>query len=161
MQYMHDNPAKHIMLEYLGFIRMIELWFHGAHHLTRGVSFGGDHVNIYGRIYTDVGAQIDGAVEKAIGLFGDKVGCPLAITETALVIMEEYGSPADMPPQSIAAIGLKIEKDFLAFSQRLYDALKKLGAMTLGLDDFIMATANAHETFVYLLQQRIKSEMSI
>ena len=31
--------------------------------------------------------------------------------------------------------------------------------MTLGLDDMIMANANAHETHVYLLQQRVKSSI--
>ena len=161
MQYVHDNPAKALMVEYLGFMRAIQLWFHGAHHLTRGMSFGGDHVNIYGRIYTDVEAQIDGGIEKAIGIFGDKAGCPIMITSVALGIMNEYGTPLDMPVQSIAAIGLEIEKDFLKFSQNLYDTLKRLNMMTLGLDDMIMANANAHETFVYLLQQRLKSDMSM
>jgi hypothetical protein len=34
-----------------------------------------------------------------------------------------------------------------------------MGAMTLGLDDMIMANANVNETHVYLLQQRIKSSL--
>jgi hypothetical protein len=150
------HSVKSIVVEYVGFMRMMQLWFHGAHHLSRGTSFAGDHVNLYGKIYQDIEDQIDGAIEKAIGLFGEECGCPLAITETALEIMSKYPSPYDLNPPSVAAVGLKIEKDWLAFSQKFYDMLKSSGTMTLGLDDFIMANANSHETNVYLLQQRIR-----
>ena len=34
-----------------------------------------------------------------------------------------------------------------------YDLLKDSGGMTLGLDDFIMSMASAHETNLYLLRQ--------
>jgi hypothetical protein len=153
------DVAAELMLEYVGFMRMMQLWFHGAHHLTRGTSFAGDHVNLYGTIYQAVEDQIDGAIEKAIGLFGDQWGCPLYITDKALEIMMEYPSPLELKSAGQAAVGLQIEKDFLKFSQNLYDELKRMRAMTLGLDDMIMANANAHETHVYLLQQRIKSAL--
>ena len=35
-----------------------------------------------------------------------------------------------------------------------YDELKARGELSLGLDDFLMATASAHETALYLLRQR-------
>jgi hypothetical protein len=117
-------------------------------------------VNLYGKIYQAIGDQVDPAVEKGIGLFGDECGDPMMITARAAMIMSEYPSPRELNAPSIAAIGLQIEKDFLGFSQNIYDALEKMGAMTLGLDDMIMANANAHEGHVYLLQQRIKSSLS-
>jgi hypothetical protein len=153
------NTAKVIMIEYVGFLRMMELWFHGAHHLTKGKSFAGDHVNIYGKIYETVDGQLDSAIEKSMALFGDDCANPLILAKKAVEIMEEYPNPAELKSQSQAAIGLQIEKDFLVFSQKIYNLLKKMGAMTLGLDDMIMANANAHETHVYLLQQRIRSEI--
>jgi len=156
---MRDVAVKMMVLEYVGFMRAMQLWFHGAHHLTRGTGFSGDHVNLYGRIYQAIGEQIDGAIEKAIGLFGDELGCPLHITEKALEIMSEYPSPIEMRVTTQAAAGLQMEKDFLKFSQNFYNALKQAGAMTLGLDDMIMANANAHEGHVYHLQQRIKSSL--
>jgi len=156
---MRDVAVKMMMMEYIGFMRMMQLWFHGAHHLTRGVSFSGDHVNLYGKIYQTIQDQIDGAIEKGIGLFGDECGCPLHLTEKSLEIMSEYPSPIELKAPAQAAIGLQIEKDFLKFSQAFYDELKRMGAMTLGLDDMIMANANVNETHVYLLQQRIKSSL--
>jgi len=156
---MRDVASKMLMLEYVGFMRMMQLWFHGAHHLTRGTSFSGDHVELYGKIYQAIEDQIDGVIEKAVGLFGDECACPLMVTEKALEIMSEYPSPLELKGAGQAAIGLQIERDFLEYSEKLYGVLKKIGDMTLGLDDMIMATANAHETHVYLLQQRIKSAL--
>ena len=156
---MRDVAVKMIVLEYVGFMRMMQLWFHAAHHLTRGTSFSGDHVNLYGKIYQAIEDQIDGVIEKAVGLFGDEMACPLNVTEKALEIMSEYPSPIELKSAGQAAVGLQIERDFLKFSQAMYDALKRANAMTLGLDDMIMANANAHESHVYLLQQRIKSAL--
>ena len=156
---MGNVAVKMMMLEYIGFLRMIQLWFHGAHHLTRGTGFSGDHVNLYSKIYVSAAEQFDGAVEKGIGLLGDELGCPIHITEKTLEIMSEYPSPLELKTAGQAAVGLQIEKDFLKFSQNFYDSLKRMGAMTLGLDDMIMANANAHESNVYLLQQRIKSAL--
>ena len=157
---MRQMTVKMMIQEYISFLRMMELWFHGAHHLTRGDSFSGDHVNLYGKIYQGIGLQFDPAVEKGIGLFGDECGDPMMITAQALTIMSEYPSPRELPPAGIAAVGLQIEKDFLKFSQNIYNELKRAGAMTLGLDDMIMANANAHEGYYYLLQQRIKSSLN-
>lgn len=157
---MRDVSIKMMMLEYVSFMRMMQLWFHGAHHLTRGASFSGDHVNLYGKIYQAITLQVDPAVEKGIGLFGDECGDPMMITAQATMIMSEYPSPRELNAPSIAAVGLQIEKDFLKFSQNIYNELKSAGAMTLGLDDMIMANANAHEGYYYLLQQRIKSDLN-
>jgi len=156
---MRQTSVKMMIQEYISFLRMMELWFHGAHHLIRGDSFSGDHVNLYGKIYQAIGDQVDPAVEKGIGLFGDECGDPMIITSQAVMIMSEYPSPRELNAPSTAAVGLQIEKDFLKFSQSIYNELKRSGAMTLGLDDMIMANANAHEGFVYLLQQRIKHSL--
>lgn len=156
---MRQMTVKMMIQEYIGFLRMMELWYHGAHHLIRGDSFSGDHVNLYGKIYPAIGLQVDPAVEKGIGLFGDECGDPMMITAQAVLIMSEYPSPRELSGASVAAVGLQIEKDFLKFSQNIYNELKRAGAMTLGLDDMIMANANAHEGYAYLLKQRIKGSI--
>ena len=148
-----------MVMDYLGHLRMMHLWFHGAHHLVSGVSFSGDHVNLFGTIYTEIQDQMDGAIEKFVGLIGEDMGDPLAITSKALEIMQGHQSPAHRSATAIALTGLQIEKDFLALSEEIYGTLKENGALTLGLDDFLMATASAHETFVYLLQQRVREAM--
>ena len=47
------------------------------------------------------------------------------------------------------------EKDLQASLKQAYDAIKQVKAMTLGLDDWIMATANDHDENEYLLQQAL------
>lgn len=148
-----------MIIEYLGHMRMMHLWFHGAHHLVSGVSFSGDHVNLFGTIYSEIQDQMDGAIEKFIGLVGEQMGDPLAITAKALELMQGHPSPVGRSATAIALTGLQIEKDFLALAEEFYSVLKETDALTLGLDDFIMATASAHETFVYLLQQRVREAM--
>ena len=83
--------AKPIMLEYIATTRALHLWFHGAHNVTRGAGFAGDHVHIYGEIYTNVQDDIDGLIEKAVGLFEDEMlACPSAITTRAAEIIKDY-----------------------------------------------------------------------
>ena len=148
-----------LVMDFLGHLRMMHLWFHGAHHLVSGVSFSGDHANLFGTIYTEIQEQMDGAIEKFVGLIGEDMGDPLAITSKALEAMQTYQSPAHRSATAIAMTGLQIEKDFLGLCEEMYAVLKQNDALTLGLDDFIMATASAHETFVYLLQQRVREAM--
>ena len=38
----------------------------------------------------------------------------------------------------------------------IYNALKDMKALSLGMDDYIMSIANAHETNLYLLRQRLR-----
>jgi hypothetical protein len=46
---------------------------------------------------------------------------------------------------------LAIEKDFIKFSKAAYECFERENTMTLGLDDFIMATSSEREEAMYLL----------
>lgn len=157
-----DLEAKDMLVKYCGWLRAIHIWFHGAHHTTRGVGFSGDHVDLFGRIYTDVEEEVDGAIEKAIGITGDQgFGCPKLITKEALEIMNRYASPAELEAKNIAKEGLKIEEDYVSFIERMFKTFESKGFMTLGLNDQLSSSANEHETFVYLLNQRIRNSEDI
>ena len=41
----------------------------------------------------------------------------------------------------------------------LFKELESSGELSLGLNDFLAASANSHENHVYLLQQRVKTEI--
>jgi hypothetical protein len=51
---------------------------------------------------------------------------------------------------------LRIEQVLQAMFKETFDTLEASGHLSLGLNDFIAATANAHETAIYLLQQRLR-----
>ena len=156
------HPLAEMLIPYLQMLRAEHLWFHSAHILTKGTGFGGDHVDIYGLIYNELNESLDQAIEKAVGLTNiETVGCPLLITQGALTIISAYPRPPDQTAVSIAAAGLQIVRDYLDLTATLYASLKDSGLLSLGLDDFLMASANQQEKYVYLLQQRIKVELNI
>lgn len=154
----YDEQAKALLQKYCGWLRAIHLWFHGAHHITRGTNFAGDHGTLYSRIYTEVQNEVDGAIEKVVGVTNEhNLACPIEIIRQAEIIMEKYGSPADVPLHLLPSVGLELEKGYIDFVERLFKHLEAENLVTLGLNDQLAASANAHETYVYLLQQRMKN----
>lgn len=154
------EEAKPTMAEYIATTRALHLWFHGAHNVTRGAGFSGDHALLYGTIYVRVQDDIDGLIEKAVGVFNDEsLACPISITGRAGEILGEYPSPTSLSALAIAAAGKTLMKAYVEFLEHIRDELKESGILTMGLEDFIASAANAYEDFVYLLQQREKSEL--
>lgn len=135
-------------------IKAMEVWFHGAHHVTGGVGFAGDHINLYSKIYEDISDDFDSAVEKAIGLLNEDIACPISIMDGANKIVSSFETPCGRSANEIAKIGLKIISEYIFILDEIYNSLKKSDSLTLGLDDFIMSMANDYEDIVYLLKQR-------
>lgn len=160
----HHNDAEELlstrMSQYVAMLRAMHLWFHGAHNVVRGAGFAGDHVDLFGKIYLATQAEIDGAIEKAIGVTGDEGhGCPMHITGLALEILSKYPSPPTISSLAMAAVGLEMEKHYLEMLSIMFEELDDAGVLTLGLNDHLAASANVHEDNVYLLQQRVKTEL--
>ena len=160
----HESKAQKLLVtrlsQYIAMLRAMHLWYHGAHHAVRGTSFSGDHQNLYGEIYTAIEKEVDAAIEKAIGLTGDEgMSCPMHIVKNALTVMENYPSPAVVTSLAIAAIGLEMEKHYLEMVEHMFVELEEAGVLSLGLNDFLAASANDHEMHLYHLQQRVKTEL--
>ena len=156
----NKEEAEPLFEDYIGTTRALQHWFHAAHHVTRGAGFVGDHIHLYGEIYTKIQEDIDVAIEKAISILQDeRIACPIRLTRYAAEVLEEYPSPSEHTALGIAASGKMLLKGYLEYLEFLCSALKEVGAMTLGLEDHIAGTANAYETFLYMLQQREKSEL--
>lgn len=158
-----DKPSPELynyMFSLISYMRAIHLWFHGAHHLTRGASFSGDHSFLYDKVYTEVDEAIDGVIEKGIGLCGPEIACPCHIVTGAAQILGTYPSPSKLSATGIAAAGMSIIKDFISFLEKMNDDLDACGALTLGLSDELASIANVHEGYYYLLKQRAAEDLS-
>ena len=154
------EKAKPVMSEYIATTRALHLWLHGAHNVTRGAGFAGDHVHIYGVMYTQIQQDIDGLIEKAVGIFEDEnLACPTNITTRAAEILSEYPSPTNMTALAIATSAKSLVKAYLQFLAHVKHTLSETGVLSLGLEDYIGSAANQYEDYVYLLQQREKSEL--
>lgn len=136
---------------YIATLKAMSLIHQHSHWITKGNDFYGNHL-LFERLYDSALENLDLAAEKFIGLMGD--ACLDYDLQTSLLnkVLSKYnnleGSPLEM--------SLAVEKEFLKFSKSAYEAFKKTGDMTLGLDDAIMAIASQREESVYLLQQALK-----
>lgn len=140
---------------WLGSVQCCRDWFHGAHHTIRGATFAGDHVNVFGHIYSAIEKSFDSDAEKAVGITNDiNVACPLKITECAIDCMKKYPSPCTLSADDLVISGLAMINDHILLVEDLFKKLESTNSLTLGLNDHLSGQANDYETFVYLLQQR-------
>ena len=135
------------------------MWFHSAHHVTRGSVFYGDH-DTYSEIYGKLISWYDVVIEKAIGLSGcEHIASPHKIMQDACIVLAEYQDPTSMSSLAIASTAHRILTDYNAFLGEIDKMLEDSGSLTLGLNDFHAAASNDVETLVYKIGQRIKSEL--
>lgn len=145
------------LVPYLASLRALQLWFHSAHNLTKGTGFAGDHTELYGKIYVELQDNYDAAVEKAIGLSGDEqVACPVLITGGALEVLGQHMSPSGASSLDIAKAALGLLNAHVELLTYTFYSLEDGGTLPLGLNDFLMSSANDYETYMYMLQQRVK-----
>lgn len=138
---------------YVATLRAIYLVEQHCHWNSRGDTFYSDHL-LLERLYKDLVDEADLAAEKMIGLFG-KNGVDYK-EQCALIhkIVEKYADLAEKPIEQ----ALAIEKDFLKLSDTLFNEFEKAGALTIGLDDMLMAISSKHEEHTYLLTQVLETK---
>lgn len=151
---MNDAQFINAIQTLLAHLRAGNLWYHGAHHVTVGAGFHGDH-KFYRQVYEQYNADFDAAAEKAIVLLGPTIAAPAAVTARAAQLLGSMPAVAGMNGMQIATAGLAVEKQTLSFVEKLFRDLEAGKRLSLGMNDFLAALANAHETNVYKLTQRV------
>ena len=137
------------------------MWFHAAHHLTKGDGFASDHVNLYGKIYADMAETFDGVVERVLGLTNDEtMACPSHIAIGATSKLQALGPLSNQPAIAIAAAALDANKMYLKYLGDMVSNLKQTDSISIGTEDFVAGICNQLEEYNYLLQQRIKITIS-
>lgn len=145
-----SNPADE-MLDLLAVMRASFLVYRDGHWKVKGNDYYGDHLLLQ-RIYEETEKQIDQVGERIVGLWGPEA---LDSREQATLVDKYYRklSLGDPMQSALAAAELVHEKLF-----DTYEALKKRGEITLGLDDLLMAISSEKETHLYLLQQALSEK---
>jgi DNA-binding ferritin-like protein len=131
----------------LSLLRAQSFSYQTSHWQVGGPSFYGDHL-LFERLYASVGDQIDQLAEKMVGYHGEAVVNPGSAAEVMVLWVKEWAKT-----ECHFGRGLHSEADAQKVIKQAYEAIQASGAMTLGLDDWLMATANAHEENTYLLQR--------
>ena len=131
---------------YIGFLRSVALVHQNHHWLAKGKNFYGNHL-LFERIYNSAQKDADLMAEKFVGVFNAEC---LDLNLQSKIIAKTLDKYSSMDPLKSS---LKIETEFLEFCQHFYDVLEDQDALTLGLDDAIMAVSSSREEAVYLLKQ--------
>jgi len=133
----------------LAVLRAQAFSYQTSHWQIGGHDAYGNHL-LFQRLYEGLGVQIDELAEKMVGYLGSDA---VEGTDSAQRVFEKVAEWTEI--MCPFRQGLQSEDDCQAAIQDAYDTIKAEGKMTLGLDDWLMATANAHETATYLLQQAL------
>lgn len=151
-----SSPNSQRLLTQLLAILRAAHWSHWTTHWqVRGTPQYGDHL-LFERLYTGIAEEIDTLAEKCVAYFGpESVDALNSVVHSARVISAYYGMSGANPIERALVIETQIQ-NALALT---YTRLKDSGEMSLGLDDYLMATANSHETNIYLLRQRLRPSM--
>lgn len=148
-----EHPeVRAILKEFFGLLHAL-YWSHWtAHWQVQGNPFYGDHL-LFERLYQGVVEEIDTLAEKMVARFGPTVVDAVDHFPVTQAWVERWSVQESPYKRALMA-----ESDFQSAAKRVYDHIKEAGAMSLGLDDYLMAIANDHETNMYLLQQRLRTD---
>jgi len=139
------------LVQLLAMLRAMH-WAHWtAHWKMKGDPFYGDHL-MFSKMYEGMVDEIDTMAEKIVGIFGPEAIFDIPLMADAQRFLTSHDSAPDL-----YAGALRMEQHLQAAIKTTYDALKESGEITLGLDDFLMSLASAHETNLYLLGQRMRT----
>ena len=125
-----------------------------SHWQVMGDAYYGNHL-LFERLYKSVIDQVDTLGEKMVSMHGPEAVNALDLGGKFEVWIKRW----DLT-ECLHRRGLQAEQDFQVACQSVYETLGESGVLTLGMDDFLMATANEHETNEYLLRQTLRSKES-
>lgn len=143
---LRSKKSKDLLKEVLAMLRAQQWLYQTYHWQAKGENFYEMHL-LFERLYDSVGDQIDNLAEKLVGYFGiEEVDMKDAIARTQKWINTWASDNA-------VDSALKAEKQFQSLLRRTYDTMNQKKELSLGLDDYLMATASDHEVALYLLGQ--------
>ncbi len=143
----NNQRSMTLLSDLLAALRTIYIVHQTAHWQAAGDPAYGDHL-LFQRLYESVTGEIDTLAEKMVGMFGG-VSVSLVVQGPLIGVMTKQSSQI----KGLHERSLYLERSLQTYLKFVYDELKKMGTLSLGMDDFLMATASAHETHVFLLQQ--------
>lgn len=144
-QKQEDSVTIKLLNQYLAILRIAYMVHQHSHWKCKGTGFYGNHL-LFQRLYEDAQTRADEAAEKLIGLFGNE-----ALDHAAqLPLMNEL---CEYHSDNFMENSLNVEKKFAIIAEDMYNRIKGVGEMSLGLDDMIMSHISQSETAQYLIKQ--------
>lgn len=172
----NESPAAQIFLHLVGEYQGIVLGelgalvavlraaalVHQTHHWqTRGDTFYGDHL-LYDRLYNESLKMIDRIAERAVGS-GHRLLVHPVIQSTQVGSLVKFfcgDIQTDPTPDEYAVVSFMTEVYVLSFLGMAHQSLEASQLLTNGTDNLLQDVSDEHESFVYLLRQRVQSKVN-
>lgn len=139
----------------LAMMRVSRFLLHTAHwQAENGAGFYGRH-QVLSRAYTEIDADIDTFAEKLVTEYGNKIVDPqkqLELFNRICSSILDVTRPIKNNPIQVAEF---VQKSLLAMLNDAYYELQSINALSLGMDDFIMASHNKYQNTYYLIVRSI------
>lgn len=129
-------------------LRMMNLFYHSAHNLSKGPAFEGDH-EMFAEFYGAVDGDYDNVVERAIGMDLDSVAD--VCSQLKLVYQKLEKLPESSSNEQNFQIGNQLEKELC----KIVDHICSL-EISSGLEQLIGEIGNQSEIRQYKIKQRCK-----
>lgn len=134
----------------LALLRAQYLNYQTSHWQADGRHFYSDHL-LFERLYKSVKKESDTLAEKMVCKAGsDAVSLKSQCQKISALCCK--WDETECPYQR----GIETEELFQKVVKETYDKLKESGELSLGMDDYLMALANDHETNMYLLKRTLE-----
>ena len=138
------NP-KEAMLDLLTALKAVYLSHWAAHWRVKGTTSYGDHL-LFERLYTAMPEQIDTLAEKIVAMHGPEALVDGEDTAAVAESLKVFDSEPNLYKRA-----LMLEDSLQNLIQSVMSDLEDAEELTPGLDDYLAALANSHETHQYLL----------
>lgn len=145
--YMETVSAKEHLQSLLALLRAMHWEYYSSHWKVKGIAFYGDHL-LFQRLYDNLTEEFDSLAEKIVCKYGDAAVDPCHQMKLAYAWLVHVEGILDWFDRA-----LKLEDLLQVQIKTTYDILERASELSLGLDDFLMSLANAHEGHSYLLKQ--------
>ena len=144
---MEDEAIITSLQEILACLRAQNLSYQTSHWQAKGKSFYQDHL-LFERLYNSVLPEIDQLAEKIAGMLGSE---EVGLNRQNKAISSYLDSWSKIPDP--IERGLASEKELQVHLAETREFMEEKGRLSLGMDDYLAATASNHDTNIYLLQQ--------
>lgn len=142
------SACKDTLCHLQGALLALRQMHQSIHWTVSGPNFYGDH-QLFGRLYEGQDDDIDTLGEKIVAFCGPDPVDAAYLTQLQGDYIKKWSSGEPVKA------ALAAERDLQAIIKDVYEILDEKNELTLGLDNFLMAVADKHETHIYLLQQRL------
>ena len=153
-----DPNTTKILQNFLAILYLNSTFSQTAHWTAKGSTSYSDHL-LYERLYKENSEELDHFAEQFIPLGGEQIINPLALLQNASNKIQTMLQFNEEPtPHELANAALICETTLLKSLKSLYKTLKDSKDLSMGSDDLLMGMYQQHESHIYLIKQRLKSE---